>query len=139
MSEVITDKLTGRATADDVTITSEGGSATMQLQQGVAKAWCYVEGDALAPLINSFNGSSLTDDGTGDYTYNLTNSFDYAKYSVTSNESRQPSAASVGARLVQCDSIVAGSYGINTYAVNSGILARLDDSVICTAAFGDLA
>ena len=139
MSEVITDKLTGRATAGDVTITSEGGSATMQLQQGVAKAWCYVEGDALAPLINSFNGSSLTDDGTGDYTYNLTNSFDYAKYSVTSNESRQPSAASVGARLVQCDSIVAGSYGINTYAVSSGILARLDDSVICTAAFGDLA
>jgi len=140
MSEIITDKLTGKTSAGDVTITSEGGAATMQLQQGLAKAWCYVEGDALSPLINSFNGSSLTDDGTGDYTYNLTNSFDYAKYSVTSNESRQPSAATVGARQIQCDSIVAGSYGINTYALNSSaVLSRLDDSVICSAAFGDLA
>ena len=139
MSEVITDKLTGRATANDVTVTV-GATATMSLEQGLAKAWCYVEGDALSPLINSFNGSSLTDDGTGDYTYNLTNSFNYDKYSVTSNESRQPSAASVGARIIQCDSVVAGSYGINTYAMNSSaVLSRLDDSVICSAAFGDLA
>ena len=37
MSTVITDNLTGKTSAGDVTITSEGGSATMQLQQGVAK------------------------------------------------------------------------------------------------------
>ena len=34
MSEIITNKLTGKTAAGDVTITSEGGSATMQLQQG---------------------------------------------------------------------------------------------------------
>ena len=44
MSEIITDKLTGKTSAGDVTITSEGGSATMQLQQGVAKVWCNLDG-----------------------------------------------------------------------------------------------
>ena len=39
MSTVITDNLTGKTAAGNVTITSEGGSATMQLQQGLAKAW----------------------------------------------------------------------------------------------------
>jgi len=124
----------------DTIVAADGTSPVTLTKQSAAKAWCYVEGDATSPLINSFNGSSLTDDGTGDYTYNLTNSFNYAKYSVTSNESRQPSAASVGGRIVQCDSIVAGSYGINTYSLNSSaVTARLDDSVICSAAFGDLA
>ena len=124
--------------ADTIQNTS-GGAATLT-KQSSSKAWCYVEGDASSPLINSFNGSSLTDSGTGDYTYNLTNSFNYDKYSVTSNSSRQPSAPSVGARTIQCDSVVAGSYGINTYTLNSSsVLARLDESVICSAAHGDLA
>ena len=34
MSEIIVDKLTGVGTAGDITVTSEGGAATMQLQQG---------------------------------------------------------------------------------------------------------
>ena len=33
------DDLRGNTAAGNVTITSEGGSATMQLQQGVAKFW----------------------------------------------------------------------------------------------------
>ena len=33
------DDLRGNTAAGNITITSEGGAATMQLQQGVAKAW----------------------------------------------------------------------------------------------------
>ena len=114
--------------------------ATTFVTNGSAKAWCYVEGDASSPLINSFNGSSLTDSGTGDYTFNLTNNFNYAKYSVSSNNSRSPSAPSVAARMVQCDGIVVGSWGINAYSLNSSaVLARLDESIICSSAHGDLA
>ena len=39
MSEIKVDTLTGKTTAGDITVTSEGGAATMQLQQGLAKAW----------------------------------------------------------------------------------------------------
>jgi len=123
------------------TVSDTAGTGPVTLtKQSAAKAWCYVEGDASSPLINSFNGSSLTDSGTGDYTFNLTNNFNYAKYSVSSNNSRSPSAPSVGARVVQCDGIVVGSWGINTYSLDSSaVLARLDESIICSSAHGDLA
>jgi len=71
MSEIITDKLTGRATAGNVTITA--GSATMQLQQGVAKAWIRFNGSGTIAVIDSFNIASITDNGTGDYTNTFTN------------------------------------------------------------------
>ena len=81
MSEVITDKLTGRATAGDVTITSEGGSATMQLQQGLAKAW--LSGSNAAVVSDSLNIASGTDNGTGDYTYAFTNNMSNANWSAS--------------------------------------------------------
>ena len=37
MSEIKVDTLTGKTSAGDITVTSEGGAATMQLQQGLAK------------------------------------------------------------------------------------------------------
>ena len=39
MSTVIADNLTGKTAAGNVTVTSEGGAATFQLQQGLAKVW----------------------------------------------------------------------------------------------------
>jgi hypothetical protein len=82
MSEVITDKLTGRATAGDVTITSEGGSATMQLQQGVAKAWLHLSTDTTE---DSLNITSVADNGTGDHSPSLTNAMSNSNYSACSN------------------------------------------------------
>ena len=73
MSEIITDKLTGKTSAGDVTITSEGGSATMQLQQGVAKCWCSLNGTGTIAVRDSFNTSSLTDNGAATYTVNINN------------------------------------------------------------------
>jgi len=81
MSEIITDKLTGKTSAGDVTITSEGGSATMQLQQGVAKAWVnHSEGTTVR---DSFNIASITDDGTGKYTANYTNAMSNGDYTMS--------------------------------------------------------
>lgn len=73
MSEIKTDKLTGKTTAGDVTITSEGGSATMQLQQGVAKMFINMNGLNTISTRDSFNIASITDTGTGNYYNNSTN------------------------------------------------------------------
>ena len=81
MREVIADKLTGRATAGDVTITSEGGSATMQLQQGVAKGWMKYN-QVSTVVDDSFNVSSVGDDATGDFSQNHTNNMSNANYST---------------------------------------------------------
>jgi len=83
MSEVITDKLTGRATAGDVTITSEGGSATMQLQQGVCKQWCNLLGAGTISVQDSFNNASITDNGTGYYKTSFTNNMNNGTYIIS--------------------------------------------------------
>ena len=80
MSTVITDNLTGKTSAGDVTITSEGGAATMQRQQGLNKCWLNFEGDITTPAIrDSLNTSSLDDIGTGRYRVNYSNNFNAAK------------------------------------------------------------
>jgi hypothetical protein len=80
MSEIITDKLTGKTSAGDVTITSEGGSATMQLQQGVAKAWNNFNGTGTIASRDSFSVSSISDNGTGSTTLTFSNAFNSADY-----------------------------------------------------------
>ena len=81
MSEIITDKLTGKASAGDVDITSEGGAVTMQLQQGVAKAWFRTFFSSGTPTSrDSFNIASYVDVNTGrlDPTFtNVMNNDDY--------------------------------------------------------------
>jgi len=93
MSEIITDKLTGKASAGDVTITSEGGSATMQLQQGVAKFWCNYDQDGSNTLRGALNSTSFTDNGTGDATVSYTNNMSATDdicvlYNPSDNDSR---------------------------------------------------
>jgi hypothetical protein len=74
MSTVITDNLTGKTAAGNVTITSEGGSATMQLQQGLVKAWNTTSSDGTT-IYDSFNISSLGDFNTGRQDHNVSNNF----------------------------------------------------------------
>ena len=66
MSEILVNKLTGTSTAGNITVTSEGGAATMQLQQGLAKAWFQIDA-ASGVLDDSFNYSSSSDNGTGSF------------------------------------------------------------------------
>ena len=84
MSEIITNKLTGKTSAGNVTITSEGGSATMQLQQGVAKAWLNYQQNTPA-VRDSLNVSGVTDTATGRYAVAYTNSMNNALYCTSCN------------------------------------------------------
>ena len=81
MSEVITDKLTGRATANDVTVTV-GATATQSLEKGLAKVWTMDETLASnANIIEStFNVSSTSDEGTGNVHISFTNGFSANDY-----------------------------------------------------------
>ena len=76
------DDLRGNTAAGNITITSEGGSATMQLQQGVAKAWFHFDQTGTPAIDDSLNASSLDDDGTGQATINYTNNMSGSHYAV---------------------------------------------------------
>ena len=68
-----------------LTVDSEGGSATTNLVQGLAKAWSLLDGTGTIALSDSFNIGSTTDHGTGDYTLTVSNAFSSANFSCTAN------------------------------------------------------
>ena len=69
------------ATTGDGNVKSEGGATTTSLQQGLTKAWAHVAAGGLS-LPDSFNCSSIDDDGTGEYGINFSNNMGSANYSA---------------------------------------------------------
>jgi len=87
------DELRGIVSAGDITVTSEGGAATQSLQQGLAKAFACLRGGNTNSfgLNQSFNVASATDHGTGDYSINFINNFNYNEISTTALAQNQGS------------------------------------------------
>jgi len=86
MSEILVNKLTGVGTAGSIVVTGEGNSTTTNLQQGLCKVWVNFEADGSGiPARDSFNVSSATDAGTGNYTINLTNAISDENYAVATS------------------------------------------------------
>ena len=95
MSTVVLDTITGKSTATTLTIGStpvvsasansmtirgEGSNQT-SIQQGLAKCWVNFTGITTTAARDSFNVSSLTDNGTGHTTVNINNDMANANYS----------------------------------------------------------
>jgi len=99
MSTVILDTITGKSTATTITIGSTPvvsasansmtirgeGTAQTSIQQGLAKSWVNFNGTGTIAARDSLNVGSLTDNGTGDYTVNLTNNMNNDDYAVSWN------------------------------------------------------
>lgn len=68
------------------TDTVGGVFTTQNAVTGIAKAWVFLSGSATAPTINgSFNVSSITRNGTGDYYINFTTAMANANYAAVVN------------------------------------------------------
>ena len=74
-------QLRGIDTAGSITVQGEG-TATTNLQQGLSKCWCLFEGDGTPAITDSFNITFTTDNGTGDYTFAITNNMSNGNYCV---------------------------------------------------------
>tara|TARA_R100001509_G_C4727767_1_gene168778 strand:- start:90 stop:494 length:405 start_codon:yes stop_codon:yes gene_type:complete len=74
------DTLTGVTTAGSVAVTGEGNSTTTNLQQGLTKQWCNLDGTGTIGINDSFNVSSVTDNGTGNYGFTCTSNFASANH-----------------------------------------------------------
>lgn len=95
MSTVILDTITGKSTATTITIGSTPvvsasansmtirgeGSAQTSIQQGLCKSWLDLNGASFG-IRDSFNVSSATDNGSGDYTKTLSSAMSNATYST---------------------------------------------------------
>lgn len=65
----------------------------VQYHPGVAKAWVVFNGTGTPAIRASHNVSSITDNGTGDYTINFTTPFSSANYSWNVNANRGAAGA----------------------------------------------
>jgi hypothetical protein len=97
MSTIVTDTITGKSTATTVTIGStpvvsssansmtirgEGSNQT-SIQQGLLKSWIRFNGTGTIAINDNFNCSSITDNGTGDYTMTMQTAMANIHYSQT--------------------------------------------------------
>ena len=76
MSEILVNKLTGKTTAGDITVTD--GAATFNMLPALNKMFISFDGTANT-IFASLNVVSVTDNGTGTYTYNFSNNFNAAE------------------------------------------------------------
>ena len=146
MSTVILDTITGKSTATTITIGSTPvvsasansmtirgeGTAQTSIQQGLLKVWFYKESDG-ASYGDSFNTSSLTDTGTGDFTVVFNNNLANAKFGAgtVSTIAHDSQASSGGVQGVDFNS---GFSRFKTYQ-NGGI----SDVIVNGNFAGDLA
>ena len=137
MSEIKVDKLTGKTSAGDITVTSEGGAATMQLQQGLAK--CYFQNNTLSAYTtagntnDSFNVSSFTDSTNGELHFSFSNNMSQKGFSTVANASD----ASINDFATTNHDTVSTS-GSEIIIYDTGTSGRMDQPACC-AIFGSLA
>ena len=130
------DELQGIASAGSITVTSEGGSATQSLQQGLAKAWNCFDGTGTISLRDSLNTASLTDNGTANYDTNFTNSFANNDYAFVATNCNQAGANNQIVAGTSATSKTTGEFGIRTQNY-AGTFSDVIDNM--TAVHGDLA
>ena len=66
-------------------INGANNSTPEQVAQGRAKAWADFNGSGTLTIRDSFNISSITDNGTGNYTVNFSSTFPNAHYAAFAN------------------------------------------------------
>ena len=125
-------------TSDAKNTNTEKSIDTSYLFNGVAKFWIKPAA-ALASISDSFNVSSLDDDGTGDGGVHITNDMSSANYVILGLT--QDGGTSTFNR--QCDitdgTQAAGTFDFEVYGLSSGQDRTNTDSQAFLAGHGDLA
>lgn len=115
------------------TISNQTGSSSVPSDtviNGSAKAWVNFNGTGTVAIRASFNVSSITDNGTGDYTVNFTAALVDANYVMTGTASYSNSSGTNG-RTVNTATMNAANCRVTTaYAANT-----LEDEQFIQVAF----
>jgi hypothetical protein len=111
-----------------VTIPATTGNFLLDTTTGVCRAWVNFNGTGTVAIGASYNVSSITDNGTGDYTVNMTNALSSVNYSITSN------AAATGSTDFQSSiKVISSTSAFSIYTSNGTTLT--DSSVVCVSVF----
>ena len=137
MSTLVIDTIQGKTTAGSINVRGEGSNNT-NLQQGLCKCWAKVAADGASNL-DSFNVSTIDDDGTGDGGIHFTTDMANANYSIQLTVDHGAAGSSVNSVEVTDGTQAAGSFDYTNNYVNSvenRVAFNVDRYI---AVFGDLA
>lgn len=126
-------------TAASRTVTFPDATGTVVLssstvaQTGNVGAWVNFDGAAATPTIRaSGNVTSITDNGTGDYTINFTTAFADANYAVAGMVRFTPAGSALITGLSGSATWQqTGSVNVATYTVTGGLADALYANIIC--------
>ena len=130
-------ELQGIASAGSISVTGEGNSTTTNLQQGLAKTWANLNGTSTIALRDNFNVSSATDNGTGNYTINLTNATSNANYAVTTSGYQDNSLYSLVVSVHEATAPTTTTYKLICQQMNT--TTAYDCARVHSSVLGDLA
>ena len=133
-----TDKLTGNTTAGSILVTGEGNSTTTNLQQGLCKAWINKPSNG-ASINDSFNVSSLDDDGSGDFGVHYTNDFSSTNYCWSFGNDDVSTTDAVVTMDSTNGGYTAGSTEFETYYLTASQNRTNTDAYSFVSVVGDLA
>ena len=124
------------------TIVKGEGTATTNLQQGLAKAWAINDHTATS-VSDSFNQSSITDTSTGTLTWDVTNNFASVNWTAAANTTADNADNSYsmvhsGTRTTNNTATDKDTTGTSWYAKNSSH-SGFDSKLSGYIAQGDLA
>jgi hypothetical protein len=117
------------------TVSNLAGTGPVTLTgQYAAKAWVNFNGTGTVAIRGSGNVSSLTDNGTGDYTVNFSNAFGAADYAVSL-------ASAIPTNTAQTDiiSVLTAAARVGVINDNGATVARADSGTVTASTHGDLA
>ena len=135
MSTILVNTLTGTTTAGSIAVTGEGNSTTTNLQQGLCKAWCFLDGYDAA-IHDSFNVSHETDEGTGAHQVSFTSNMNNVTFAIANNRSRSDTGRT-GYDEMTCNDKATDGFSLNTSQTSNN--NGQDNSVLDAHVMGDLA
>ena len=114
--------------------------ATSVVFNGTAKAWVNFDGSASgAASADSFNESSMTDNGTGDHTFTMSNAMSNANYSSNVTGSNKSGAANHGITMINKSQAAPTTTALRVRGANLADNSSQDLEIICIAIHGDRA
>lgn len=139
-SQLNVDTIKGKTTEGSISIQGEG-SATTNLQQGLAKLWANVDMYTSTVINDSFNASSVTDVAQGAHSIAITNSFSNAFYSLVGTSGQTGDGSSDYRTNVTVDDLnttkTTSVFGLRVFA--AGINSHEDTNENNSMVMGDLA
>ena len=112
-------------------LTDTSGTAANLGIPGAAKAWVNFNGQGTVAIRDSYNVSSITDNGTGNYTINFTTAMSNSNYSVQTMQQFDQSGTTTGSGASVFPSIARQTDSISTTSVS--IMIQASDGVLYDA------